>query len=383
MEEKNLQKAKEFWLIASTLLNIVMAVGKLCVGVFTNTPVIIADGIHSVSDVIVSSLIYASVKLSGRKSKRFPLGMHKLEDLAALFGGLAIFYVGYEIVESVIFHSNPFVKVNIYITIPFLVAVLIAQVVFIYFELRSAKKLNSPGVNADVMEWIGDAGTTVVAIIGIVMSYFKVPYAQQVAVVIIVLAIYKEAFEIVKDAVLTLLDASVDVELIEKAKKIIVSHPKVESVDFVFIRKAGSIYVADITIKIDEKNMSRAHDLVEEIENDLKREIENLQFITIHYEPAKKSTIKTAFLLDENGNIAERLRDVARIRIEEKSVEGELLSVIEYENPFYEERRGHSIRLISWLIKKGVDEIVFSPVGQNRDRVELFESLGIRVRESI
>ncbi len=377
------QKQKELWLVASTILNSLMAIAKLIVGYLTNTSVIIADGIHSISDVVGSVLIYASIKLAGKKTKRFPMGLHKLEDFAALIGGLAILYAGYEIIKQVVIEHKTIKPEHIGITIPFLLIVLLIQAAFAYFEMLSSKKLNSPGVNTDLLNWLGDLGTTLIAIIGISLSYYNVPYAQKIAVIIIVLVIFHEAYGIVKDAVFTLLDASVDSSLINRARLIIEAHPQVENVEKLFIRKAGSIYIADIVLQIKEKNMAKAHEIVETIEEDLRNSIENLEVITIHYEPAQKSTKRRAILLTESGQIAQRLRDVAIVKIEETDSEGNLIQTIEHRNPFFEEGRGHSMRLISWLMKREVDEIVFNPTRMNMDRLELFRGLGMEVKTSL
>ncbi len=377
------QKQKESWLLASTALNSLMAVVKLIVGYATNTNVIIADGIHSISDVVGSVLIYASIKLAGKKSRRFPMGLHKLEDLAALAGGIAIFYAGYQIIRQVIIQQHSMVPEHVSITIPFLFVILFVQASFAYFEMLSSKKLNSPGVNTDLLNWLGDLGTTVIAIIGIVLSYYRVPYAQKIAVIVIVLIIFHEAYGIVKDAVFTLLDASVDSAIINRARLIIESHPQVENVETLFIRKAGSIYIADIVLQLKEKNMARAHEIVENIEEDLRESIENLEVVTIHYEPVKKKTRRRAVLLTENREIAQRLRDVAFIRMEEMDENGNIIHTVEYQNPFFEEGKGHSMRLISWLMKRDVDEVIFNPTRMNMDKLELFRSLGMEIQTSL
>ncbi len=379
MSDKQLTKEK--WLLASTLLNLLMAAGKLTVGILTNTGVIIADGIHSLSDVVNSILIYASIKLAGKKTKRFPFGMHKLEDFAALIGGIVIIYAGFEIVRSVILSKGELTINHPYLTVGFLIVVLFFQAGFAFFEFKSSKKLNSPGVQTDLLDWIMDIGATIVAISGIVLSYNKIPYAQEVAVVIIVLMIFHGAYEILKDAALTLLDASVDVSIIEKAKSIISSYPEVGKIETLFIRKAGSIFIADIVLQINLKNMDTAHDIVEKIEQNLKREIEHLEIVTIHYEPVKKKYKKVATFLTKNGEIAQRLRDVAVVQIDEADEKGNVFNSFRYENPYFERGRGHSIKLIAWLVKQNVDVIIFHPLEMDSEKLELFENLGIKIEK--
>ena len=374
---------REKWLLRSTLLNAILAIAKLTFGSLTSTGVVIADGIHSLSDVINSLLIYVSIRLAGKKSRRFPFGMHKLEDFAALIGGFVILYAAFEIVNNVFRPEFSTQVKNFYFVIGFMLVILMSQALFAFFEYRSSKRLNSPGVQTDLMDWVMDMGSTIVAIVGIILSHYHLPYAQQVAVIIIVLIVLHGVFGILKDAVLTLLDASVDSDIIEQARRIIMSYPEVASIDTLFIRKAGSIFVADIILQIRQKNMDVAHEIVEKIEQSLKKEIEHLQIVTIHYEPVKKRYKKIAIFLTQDNKIAEKMRDVAKIIVKELDEEGRVLNSYEYENPYFENNKGHSIRLISWLIKQEIDEVVFHPKKMAQEQLELFQNLGIKVKQKL
>ena len=376
------EKKRELWLKRSVILNIILAISKLTVGFFSGNRVILADGIHSVSDVISSSFILLSIKLSGKKSERFPYGMHKIEDFAALCGGLIILYAAYIILREAFLPTQPIAgNINTIYLIAFLLAVLFTQSLFVFFEYRASKKLNSPGVNTDLLDWMLDASSTTLALLSIILHRIGIPHSQRVAMVIISIIIIKEAVGNIKNSILALLDASISPEITEKAKRIILSHPAVNSIQTLYIRRAGSIYIADITLQINERNMAKAHEVIDKIEEELRKEIPNLQVITLHYEPAKAPYRKKAILLDKNGQIARRMRDVAKIMIISKTPDGREISYT-VDNPYFGEGKGHSIRLLSWLIKENVSEVVFNPQKLDSDRIELFEHLGIKVEKS-
>ena len=376
------EKKRELWLKRSVILNIILAISKLTVGFFSGNRVILADGIHSVSDVISSSFILLSIKLSGKKSERFPYGMHKIEDFAALCGGLIILYAAYIILREAFLPTQPIAgSINTIYLIAFLLAVLFTQSLFVFFEYRASKKLNSPGVNTDLLDWMLDASSTTLALLSIILHRIGIPHSQRVAMVIISIIIIKEAVGNIKNSILALLDASISPEITEKAKRIILSHPAVNSIQTLYIRRAGSIYIADITLQINERNMAKAHEVIDKIEEELRKEIPNLQVITLHYEPAKAPYRKKAILLDKNGQIARRMRDVAKIMIISKTPDGREISYT-VDNPYFGEGKGHSIRLLSWLIKENVSEVVFNPQKLDSYRIELFEHLGIKVEKS-
>jgi len=365
--------------LGSFALNVTLAISKLTIGFFTNSSVIIADGIHSISDIINSILMYASIKLAGKKTKRFPFGLHKLEDFAALFGSIAVMYAGYKIVMTTILSGKHMPINHIYIAVGFLMLVLFSQATFAFFEFKSSKSLNSPGVKTDLLDWLLDMGTTIVAILGIILTYNNIPYAQQIAVGFIVLMIFHGAYGILKDAVLTLLDASVDKETIKQAESIIKSYPEVEDVDMLFIRKAGSILIADAVLRIKEKNVYKAHSIIENIEKDLKKNIEHLKIITIHYEPSKTMHKKRAYFLTKNKEMARKLKDAMYIRVEEIDEKNGVINSTEYENPYYENQKGHFMKLSAWLAKNGIYEIVLDTEEISEDKLKFLKDLGIDV----
>ncbi len=377
------EKEREVWLKRSVILNIILAISKLTVGFLSGNRVILADGIHSVSDVISSSFILLSIKLSGKKSEKFPYGMHKIEDFSALCGGLIILYAAFIILKEAFSNKN-FISGNIdavYLII-FLLNILFIQALFALFEYKASKKLNSPGVNTDLLDWMLDAGSTSLALLSIILQRIGIPHSQRAAMIIIALIIIKEAVENIKDSIFALLDASISPEITGKAKRVILSHPAVSNIQTLYIRRAGSIYIADITLQLNERSMTKAHEVIDKIEEELKKEIPNLQIITLHYEPVKTRYRKIAVLLDENGETARRMRDVAKIMIISETPDGQKISYT-VDNPYYGKGKGHSIKLLSWLIKEDVSEVVFKPLKLDSDRLELFEHLGIKIRKDL
>ena len=370
---------KEKWLFRSVILNVVLAISKLTVGFLSQNSLVIADGIHSISDVVSSTFILISIKISGKKSERFPYGLHKVEDLASLIGGFIILYAAFYILKGALAKNHHLTSSfkTAYLII-FLIAVLLSQLTFAVLEYKASKKLNSPGVNVDLLDWLLDAGSTMIALLGIIIHHLGILYAQRAAMIIIAFIIAKEALENIKNSLFTLLDASIDPKIVEKAKNIILSHPAVENLKMIYIRRAGSIFIADIILQIRERSMSNAHNAIDSIENMLKKEIPNLKIITLHYEPYTDKPPKKVILLDENGNIAKRIRDVAKIKILQKTKDGKNISYT-VNSTFYGRGKGHSIKLLTWLVKENVNEVIFNPIDLHREGVKLFEMLGIKI----
>ncbi len=378
------KRERESWLLASILLNLVFSVTKLAWGFYAGSTVITADGIHSISDVIGAFLVFLALRFAGHKSKRFPFGMNKLEDFAALLGGLAILLAGYGIIRSVFFAKGIKTPENIGPTLILMVVIISLETIFYFFERRAGKRLKSPGVRTDALNWLGDIGAGFVVIAGFVGWHFSIPYAQETAVAVIVLMIFYGAYEILRDAVLSLLDASVGKEIIQKAYAVIEHFPEVKKTERLFIRKAGSVLFADVVLQVAEKNMESAHLLVDNIEQELQRQIPNLAIVTIHYEPQRKPVKKVALLLDESKkDIAQTFGKASWIEIREINRDGTVVRRELFRNPVSRGQRGKAIKLAAWLIRQQVDQIIFHPKDLEEELHTLFSALGIRVSESV
>ncbi len=378
------EREREAWLLASVVLNLIFSAAKLFWGLSKGATVVTADGIHSISDVIGAFLVFLALRFAGHKSRRFPFGMNKLEDFAATVGGIAIILAGYSIIKTVFFSKGIQTPENIWGTLVFMAVLILLESIFYFFERKAARRLKSPGVRTDALNWLGDMGASFVVIAGIIGWHFSVPYAQEVAVVIIVLMIFWGAFEILRDAFLSLLDASVDTETLQKAGEIIARFPEVSKIERLFIRRSGSVLFADIVLEVKEKDTESAHLMIDTIEQELHRQIPNLAITTIHYEPEKKTLKKVALLLDESRkNISETFGKTAWIEICETNSKGDVVNRQLVKNPVGAEQRGKAIKLAAWLIKEQVERIVFRPKNLEEDLHILFSALHIDISEKI
>lgn len=378
------EKEREYWLLGSVWLNLFLSLIKLYWGWKFSSIVVTADGIHSLSDVFGAFFVFIALRFAGHKSKRFPFGLNKLEDLAALLGGTAILFAGYEIIHSAFFEVGIRNPKNILGTAIFIFAIIIIEVTFYFYEHKAAVRLKSPGVKTDTVNWLGDIGSSFIVLAGIIGYHFAIPYAEKAAVIVIVILVFYGAYGILRDALLSLLEASVDKDTIRKARSIIKRHPEVTNIDKLFIRRSGSILIADIVLQIKQKSMQGAHLQVDKIDEQLRKEINNLVHVTIHYEPEKKLIFKTVMLLSENKkDIATSFIKTFWIKILSFNEKGILSHEETIPNPVTPEQKGKAIRLAAWLIKQDVEKVVFDPEDLRDDIKTLFSAMGIEIKKNL
>ncbi len=385
---------KRRWMLGSTLLNTFLALVKLGWGIFSGSTVVLADAIHSISDVIGALLVYAAVRFAPYHSKRFPLGLYKLEDMAAVIAGIGVLFAGYEILRSVFAGEGVSATTAPVSTLLLMSAILVLQALFFIYEKRAATRLQSPGLDSDVANWLGDIGAGIVVLIGIGGHLLHIPYIQEIAVVIIALFIFHSAYEVMRDGLLSLLDASVAHHEEQLARDFLSSVPGIERVNEVIVRKAGSALFLKTTVEMDASGLNKAHQLADEVEAQLMARIPALEKVTIHYEPVKKSCKRVATLYEADRKTpAKKFGKTHSILLQDiplqsaKSAQRNDKNITEnwIQNPFLSEARGKAIKLAAWLIRERIDELHFNTedafgVSGFDDLAELLAGAGITIR---
>ncbi|MCL4525493.1 MAG: cation transporter [Gammaproteobacteria bacterium] len=121
------ERQKSRWMMASTGLNGLLSIAKIGWGVYSGSTIVIADAVHSISDVLGALLILAAIRFSRHRSLRFPYGLHKVEDMAALGGAMLVVVAAYEIARAVFFSGGAQPPHNPMATMGFMTAVLVAE----------------------------------------------------------------------------------------------------------------------------------------------------------------------------------------------------------------------------------------------------------------
>ena len=371
---------KQRWLFFSTLLNAALAAAKLSWGWLMGSTLVVADGIHSISDVFGALLIFLALFFAAHKSERFPYGLHKLEDMAAVLGGIGILFAGYEIIHSVFFDAGIQTPEEIWTTVGFILVVVFVQFIFYFYELKAAKRLKSPGVKADAINWLGDIGAGLIVVIGLVAHYYDVAYAQEISVIIIVFMILKGAYDVLKEGLFSLLDAA-DIELNTTIKEIVMSEADITKITRLNVRKSGSVYFADIELSIAELSASKAHNSIDALVHKLHQKIEALESVTIHYEPEHPPYETVVRLLDEDSqNLSSNFGRTAWLEVTHITEDNKQISQEIIENTARNASQGKAFRLVAFLLSLHTDKVIMAEVDLDENVTTLFDALNIEIK---
>ena len=271
-----------------SLLAILSAfVVELSFGVYSNSLGLITDSIHALLDSVVTVVLILAARMAIKPpDAEHTYGHGKIESLGGLIGGIAILLISvFFIYEAINRVQSPPPSV-----LPGLFA-LTAGVYTIGIDIfriillrRSIKKIGGSTLKADFYHAFMDLGSTMVAIIGIILVSYGFYYGDFFAGLILGVILAVLSIKLVYNTAMDLTDI-ISPNLVSQVKDIVTNTEGVIDIGPVLMRKSGDTIFADITISLrGDASFDKAHEISSTVENNIKNKIPN-SAITIHFEP--------------------------------------------------------------------------------------------------
>ncbi|MBX9138308.1 MULTISPECIES: cation diffusion facilitator family transporter [unclassified Clostridium] len=275
--------------ILSILLNIGLTIMKILAGVFGNSTAIIADGLHSASDIITSIGILIGNKISRKpRDEEHQYGHEKAESLVAFVLAAVLIIVAVEIGYkgvAALFNLN---EIQVPTLLPLIVALISIGVKEYQYQItiRVAKKINSSSLKADAWHHRSDALSSIAAFIGIGGAMLGFKILDPIASIIVAIVVVKVGIDILKSACDELMDSSISKQDIGEIKSMIDNNQKIYGIKDFKSRKYGSVAYIDMSIFIDKaKTLEEAHDIADDLEHNIISTLSYIKEINIHTEP--------------------------------------------------------------------------------------------------
>lgn len=276
-------------MLVSGLTNTLLSLIKIIVGFIGNSGALIADGIHSFSDLITDFIAIIGGKLSSKPADDdHPYGHGKIEYLTSMIISLMIIILGISIiVDSFISDINIPTNIVVIVTI----FTIITKLLLSTYIINQGKRYKSNILISSGYESRTDVFSSIVVLISALIVNIKIDifkYSDKVAMVIVGLLIIKTGFSLIKENISNILgEDDKDPEFRKEIETIIMKYKEVLCIDELVLIKYGGYYQLISDIGMNEKmSLKKVHDILEDIEKDLK-ENTNIKFITIHVNPYK------------------------------------------------------------------------------------------------
>ena len=339
-------------------INLVLVFIKYLLALLAGSVALLADAIHSFSDVISSATVFAGIKISKRKSKRFPYGLYKVENLVSLLSALFIFFAGYEIVGTVLIGEQSLRTDYLPHAMAGVLGTMVITFFFSRYESKLGKRIGSPSLIADAQHIRTDMLSSAVILCGLIGGLFGWPL-DRVAALAIVALVFKAGFDIFLNAIRVLLDASLDFESMDTVKSAILSHPQVTSIHSLRGRNSGRFKFIEADIGLRVRELEKAHHVSQQIEAEISKRVPNVDRVLIHYEPERKETRVCAIPLQEDKvSLSNHFGEapyyyIVQMRENDRSIIEERI----LPNPFKDEEKGRGLKVSKWLLLQSVDTV--------------------------
>jgi cation diffusion facilitator family transporter len=318
-----------------------------------------AEAFHSLSDVIASSTVFTGLILARRKTRSFPYGLYKVENLVSVIVALAIFYAGYEIALEALKGGESSLQ-NLGITIVSVFGAMVITFSFSRYEARVGTEIESPSLIADARHMWVDMLSNAVVLAGLLSSAAGFNL-DRIATFIVIFFIAWAGGKILIDGVRVLLDASLDYGTLSTAEKLILEEPQVTEIKNLMGRNSGRYKFIEANIVLKTHDFDKANFIAHRIESNIKKQISNVDRVLIHFEPTQKEILVYALPLKDAGQtqISSHFGEapyfaLVKVRIKDKkAIEHRVI-----ENPFTQVKQGKGILAAEFLNKYFIDVVV-------------------------
>ena len=276
--------------IVGMIVNIVLSVIKLFIGFIGNSQALIADGIHSFSDLTTDFSIIFGVKFWLRPAdKEHPYGHQKIELLVTIFIAFILMIVGLSILFKAIFslHSNIKETPELIAFVVALISIISKEYLYRY-TVKKASILKSSALKANAWHHRSDAISSLPVAVAIIISsiFPNLAFVDYIGAILVSIFIIYPAFKMIKDAVSNLLDESVDKETFEEISQIAHNIPNVINAHDIRTRKIGETIFVDMHILVDKNiTVKEGHDIAKAVKKTLLKQNSNILDVLIHVEP--------------------------------------------------------------------------------------------------
>jgi cation diffusion facilitator family transporter len=254
LDSKEKQHAAKKSTLVSVVVNLCLTTGQISTGFFSGSQGLIADGIHSLTDLVADFVVLFANHHSGKDADDdHHYGHQRYETAASLFLGVSLLVVGLGMLWTAgnkIINPISVGQIQMVALYVALGALVVKELLFRYM-LAVAERVRSSMLVANAWHARSDAASSLVVSVGIVGALFGYPVLDSVGALIVGLMVSRTGWTFSWDALHDLMDRAVSKEENEKIIEVILSTDGVKGCHDLRTRKMGDMILVDVHIEVD------------------------------------------------------------------------------------------------------------------------------------
>ena len=265
--------------------NAALTVFKLVAGIVAHSSAIVADAVHSASDILGSLIVMIGAIFSNKAADAsHPYGHEKLECIASiLLGNILVLVgaaIGYTGITKII-HGETLTAPGMLALIAAVVSIVVKEALY-WYTIAAAKRIRSVSLKAEAWHHRSDALSSIGS-----GARLGLPILDPIASIVICLFIFKVAYGIFRESIDRLVDRAADTDTVAAMRRTMLRTPGVMRVDDLKTRLFGSRTYVDAEIAVDGALPLRdAHAIAERVHHELEHDFPDVKHCTVHVNPA-------------------------------------------------------------------------------------------------
>ena len=299
--------------LVGAAVDAILALAKVGGGLAAQSQSLVADGVHSLSDLVTDLLVLFAARLARAKPDAdHPYGHERIETAATVALGVVLILIGAGIaLDSFwrLFHPEV-------LQVPAWWAMAIAAVSVAFKEgvyhytIRAARRFRSRLLEANAWHARSDAASSIVVIVGVGGALLGLGYLDAIAAVIVSWMIGAMGYRLARQSVEELIDTGLEPEQVESIRAALMEIDGVRDLHMLRTRQMGPKSLVDVHILLDDPRLSvsEGHQISEAARADLIRKFLDIEDVTVHIDPEDDEVIAQGRDLGLRGEIEARLR---------------------------------------------------------------------------
>ena len=275
--------------LIGSVIDFLLGVLKILFGWLASSQALIADGVHSFSDLVTDFIVLYAAKHGSREADEdHPYGHGRIETLATAGLGLALMIVaigiGWDAISR-LFEPERLFKPGIWALVIALLSVVSKEWIY-HYTMRVAKRVRSPMLEANAWHSRSDAISSIVVVIGVGGTMLGLDYLDAIAAVGVALMVAKIGWDLGWESLHELADRALEEERVAKIRTAILAVDGVRHLHLLRSRKVGHEALVDVHVQVDPwLSVSEGHMIAIAVEEAAKASLDEVSDVTVHIDP--------------------------------------------------------------------------------------------------
>lgn len=292
--------------------NSLLAFLKIFFGIAGHSHALFADGIHSLSDLFIDTLVLVASRFGSKGADHdHPYGHGRIETAATVLLAFVLLLAGVVIIYDAakeIFGLREMIRPGFDVLVVALLSIIINEVLYFYTR-RVGERIKSKLLITNAWHHRSDSASSVVVLIGVLAAWFGFDKFDAIAAIVVGIMIIHMAWQFGLSSVRELVDTGLDNEIVAEISRIIQKVPGVRALHQLRSRLMGGAIFLDVHIQVNPMiSVSEGHFIGEQVRDKLINEMGDVIDVTVHVDPEDDEAELSVRDLPDRNRVFELLR---------------------------------------------------------------------------